>query len=319
MHYLKFQIPYKVIREYLQAGGYSKIIFHVDLPSIARGFYNKDVVQYEITNYMTTKQNPVLFFTESKQFLGKIYEQFAQFSPRFNIFYDNGECKQNKSIFNGYKNRASGSSKLMLEDVELELYHQIKQYYYNEFVERFTNPVSRVTFLQEYEADFIPWILMTNNIWGSAQPDTLNVILSTDKDLLQCCKFGNCIQIMTLYSTRESKILFNVYNDQNAISQIYEKFDRGILTSIYVPLILAISGDKADKIPGIPKVGPAGAYKMILNHNLPPAINDFTPLPSDLEPHRKLIVRNYKLISFEEQLKRIPLNVLEKLKNDLTL
>ena len=318
MHYLKFQIPYKVIKEHLYAGRYKNVIFHIDLPSIARGFYNKDVVQYEITNYIQTQQNPILFFTEAKEFLNKIYEQFSSFNPKFNIFYDNGECKQNKSIYNGYKNRSSAASKLMLEDVELELYHQIKGYYYSAFVERFTNSISKVTYFQEYEADFIPWIVISKNIWNSAQPDTFNVILSTDKDLLQCCQFKNCIQTMTLYSPRESKIIFNVYDDNNAISQIYEKFERGILTSQYIPLMLALGGDKADKIPGIPKVGPAGAYKLILNNNLPPAIHDMTPLPTSLEEHRQLIVRNYKLISFEEQVKRIPLNVLENLKNSLT-
>ncbi len=45
--------------------------------------------------------------------------------------------------------------------------------------------------------------------------------------------------------------------------------------------------------------------KLILNNNLPPAIHDMTPLPTSLEEHRQLIVRNYKLISFEEQVKRL--------------
>lgn len=320
-YYLKFQIPFNIIRDHLS--NFKRIVFHIDLASISRGFYNKDVVQLEITNYIDTRKPPTLFFEEAKQFLAKIYDQFrpSQYleSVKFNIFYDSGECLQNKTIYNGYKDRASGSSSLMLEDAELELYHEIKKYYYSEFENKFKIPnVCNVNFVQLYEADFMPWFMIVNNIWQCQEMDTLNVILSTDKDLLQCCQFGNCIQILTLYSKKESKIIFNVYNDLTAIAQIYPNYNRGTLTSRYIPTMLALSGDKADKIPGIPRVGEATAYKLIINHNLHHEILEHTKLPKELEEHRKLLIRNYKLISFDEQLKRVPLNVLTDLKNSFT-
>ena len=319
MHYLKFQIPYNIIREYLTIGKYSRVIFHVDLPSISRGFYNKQVVEMELTNYITTRKMPVLFFTEAKQFLGKIFDQFRSYNPLFSIFYDDGQCAQNKGIYNGYKDRSSSYQHMILEDAQIELFHEIKKYYYSEFPSRFNiQHVSKTTFLEKYEADFIPWVMLNYNIWNCADYNTLNVILSTDKDLLQCCQYKNVIQIMTLYSKRESKIDFNVYNDETAIGQLYEKFQRGILTSKYIPLLLSLGGDKADKIPGIPGIGDAKGYKLIIDHKLPHQIYENTPLPPDLEPHRKLIVRNFKLISFEEQLKRIPYNVVEDLRNNLT-
>lgn len=319
MHYLKFQIPFNIIRSYLEHGTFNKIIFHVDLASISRGFFNKSVVEYEISQFIETRRNPTIFLNESKEFFKKLWEQFKQYSPRFIIFYDDGECKQNKAIFNGYKDRSNDSSKLMLDDLQEQQFRLIKQYYYNEFPSWFNIAnLSKVIYFREYEADFIPWVAYQNNVWNCADSSTLNIILSTDKDLLQCCQFGNFIQILTLYSKKESKILFNVYNDQTAIGQIYKNFERGILTSQYIPLILAIGGDKADKIPGIIKgIGDAGAYKMIINNKLPPQINSSTQLSSELEPFRKTLIRNYKLISFEEQLKRIPLNVLENLKKEL--
>lgn len=315
--YLKFQIPYNIIRNILIEKKYARVVFHIDLPSISRGFYNRKTVEYELSNYLRTKQMPTLFFEEAVEFLGKLHSQFRQYIPRFSIFLDDGQCKQNKTIYNGYKDKSTDSHQLMLEDAELELYHTIKRYYYEEFPKRFKIAnLSNALFLKEYEADFLPWILYQKNIWMCSDPRTLNVILSTDKDLLQCCQFGNFIQIMTLYSKRESKILFNVYDDDNAISQIYPKFQRGILTSKYIPMVLAISGDKADKIPGVKGIGPAGACKLIINYNIPHAINSTTPLPPELDSYRDLIIRNYKLISFEEQLKRIPLSVIEEIKND---
>lgn len=316
-HYLKFQIPYTIIREYLQVGNYKNIIFHVDLPSISRGFYNKNVVDLELEQRIANPEKlPTLFFTEAKEFFKRLYTQFGQYNPRFLIFYDNGECAQNKSIFNGYKDRSSSIDQLMLDDNRAELFKQIKSYYYAEFVNRFTIPnVSKVIFMKKYEADFTPWIMLVNNLWNCSSADTLNVILSVDKDLLQCCQFRNVIQVFTLYSVKSSKLMFNVYNDETAIEQIYAKFQRGILTSKYIPLMLALGGDKADEIPGINRVGGANAYKLIINHNLPHQITKNTPLPKELEPHRDLILRNYRLISFEEQLSRIPLTTLTELKN----
>lgn len=319
-HYLKFQIPYGVIRDYLVSGNYKNIIFHVDLPSISRGFYNKQVIEMELSSYITERKLPELFFRESKEFLNKLYSQFKSYNPKFSIFYDDGQCLQNKGIYNGYKDRSSAYEHLILEDNALQLYQEIKTYYYNVFPERFNIPkVSHVTFLKQYEADFIPWIMLVNNIWDCQNYNTLNIILSVDKDLLQCCQFANVIQIFTLYSKKTRKIEFNVYNDETAMGQIYSKFQRGILTSKYIPLLLSLAGDKADKIPGIPQIGEARAYKLVIDHNLPYKIHDQTQFPPDLEEFRNIILRNYKLISFEEQLKRIPPTLLESLINQFKI
>lgn len=307
-NYFRFQIPYGTIHEYLNHG-FKNIIFYVDLPSIARGFYNTKVIQLEITNYITYKKEPYIFFQEAEQFYSKLYDSFRQYSPKFITFYDNGECKQNRTLFAGYKNRVSGSEKMMLDDNERELFRLIKRYYYDEFVNRFNIPkVSKVIHLKEYEADFIPWVIISKNLLNSQDKKTLNVILSTDKDLLQCCQFKNTIQVLTTYCKKTSTINFNVYDDETAIKQIYKSFKRGILTSKYIPLMLALGKDDADSISGIEGIGPANAYKLIVQNQLPSEINESTKLPDILEPHRKLIMRNYKLTSFSEQIRRIPLS-----------
>ena len=317
MHYLKFQLPFGMIREKLQAGGFKNVIFHIDLPSISRGFYNKQVVQYEITNYLQTRQPPTMFFDEAHQFLARIWEQFGQYNPMFNIFYDDGGCVQNNTIYKGYKDRTSGAAKLLLEDAEMQLYYEIKGYYYNEFVDRFTIPWrSKVLFLKDYEADFIPWVMYRLNLWTVGNPDTLNVILSTDKDLLQCCQLPNFIQAMTLYSPRENKLLFNLYDNDTALSQLYDKHQRGLLGAAYVSTVLSIAGDKADKIKGVPRIGPATAYKLIVDNQMGSEITKSSPLPTKLEPHRDQLVLNYKVVNFDEQLKRIPLNIQEKIKQE---
>jgi 5'-3' exonuclease len=318
-HYLKFQIPFGVIHNYLKQSKFQNIIFYIDLPSISRGFYNKNVVQYEIAEYIRTQKTPSIFINELREFMNNLYSQYKKYNVKFFIFYDDGQCLQNKNLYNDYKNRTSSFDSMLLEDHEEQLFRQIREYYYSEVPNRFNiSNLSKALYIKKYEADFIPYVVLKENILDSQNFNTLNVILSTDKDLLQCCQFKNVLQIMTLYSKKNSSIEFNVYNDENAIEQIYKNFQRGILTSKYIPMILAISGDKADKIPGVPNIGEAKAYKLIVNNNIPDFINESSSLPVQLEDYRYLIIRNYKLISFEEQIKRLPFADYENLKQVLT-
>jgi hypothetical protein len=302
-------VPYQTIHEKMRAEGYNRIMFYIDLPSICRGFYNGDVVQLEIGNYVQSRQMPSLFFDEARIFYDGLMNQFRAYNPKFITFFDSGQCIQNKTLHNAYKgDRSRVVDNLMLEDAEKDLFRKIKNYYMMDFIPRFTIPgLSKVAYLDEYESDFIPWIVRYNEWLGSENPQTLNVILSTDKDLLQTCRFSNVIQCCTLYSKKEGKLLFYTLDDINAISYIYKKFKRGILTAEHIPLILAISGDKADNINGVPGVGDANAIKLIMSANMSPNFYNNSPLPPKLEPYRKLILRNFQLIDFEEQYRRIPI------------
>lgn len=318
--YLKFKIPFSEIYKILNSKQYKRVIFHIDLASISRGFYNKQVIEYEIAEYVENKQLPSYFLNESKQFLNNLYQRFRQYNPMFNIFYDDGICKQNRSIYNKYKDRSEDRMKLIYEDIDMELFSNIKHYYYEQFAPMFTIPqLSTVTYLHDYEGDFLPWIVLRYNIWDSNNQNVLNIILSIDKDLLQCCQFKNVIQIFTLFSKYNNNIEFNIYDDENAINQLYSKAERGRLSSKYIPTLLALCGDKADKIPGIPKVGEANAYKLIINYNLPNILTNDFKWPSELEEYKDLIRRNYKLISFEEQLSRLPIQVVDKIKKGFDL
>lgn len=313
-HYFKFVIPYEQIHSYLK-DKYKNVIFHIDLASIARGFYNKDVVHFEISNYIQSRRLPNILFEEAKEFYGKLAIRFNSYNPKFITFYDKGKNQQNKGIEKTYKgDRGSTAENLLLEDEQKEIYYAIKNYYYDEFNKRFQIPnLSKVIFLDEYETDFIPFYLIQNNINNQYIKDTLNIILSTDKDLLQTCKYQNVIQVISSYSKKEGKLKFDIFHDQNAIAYIWKNFKPGILTSKYIPLILALSGDKADNIPGIEGVGPAAAYKLINMYKLPTKINSQTELPEKLENHRKLIMHNLELIDFELQSKRLPYHITEML------
>jgi len=315
-HYLKFVIPFQVIQDIINKYNFKNIIFYIDILSISRGFYNVETVHLEIDRYVNNnKQMPNIFFNECKDFYNTIYNRFKQYDPKFITFYDDGKCIQNRTIYKPYKaDRGTYIEKLLLEDAEKELYKQIKTYYFGELPNRFTIPkLSSILSIENYETDFIPHIIISNDYINSQSKTTLNVILSTDKDLLQTCQFLNVIQCCTVYSPKEGKLKFYTLTDINAIEYIYKNFKPGLLTSKYIPLILSLSGDAADNIQGIKKIGESTACKLITQYNLPAEIHSGVDF-KDLNIHKDIILRNFKLISFNEQIKRVPITFCDTIK-----
>jgi len=320
-HYIKFLIPIKNIYEIIRNYNFKTVTFFIDIMSISRGFYNVETIHFEIDNFVNNnKQMPNIFINECRAFYNDLFLKFKQYNPKFVTFYDDGKCIQNRTIYKEYKaDRAKYIDKSLLEDEEKQLFRSIKEYYFNEIIKYLSKDnLSYVIKLDDYEADFIPYFIIQNNLLNTFDKSNLNIILSTDKDLLQTCKFKNVIQCSTVYNKKEGKIEFNLLFDETAIGYIYKNFKPGILTSEYIPLILAISGDIADNIKGVRGIGEAKAYNLIVSNHLPSQIYENIDFKNDiLNKEKDIIIRNYKLISFDEQLKRIPLTYLNHLSKKL--
>lgn len=319
-YYIKYQIKYSLILEILQKLNKKRINFFIDLQSIAKGFYNKDVILVELGRYASEGKVSEILIDELRNFLNGLFAQFKMYDPFFVLAYDDGYCQQQKLVDNSYKSGRSTSNLILDNDNDIELFRQIKKYYYQKIEQMFTKKdLSKVYYLREYEADLIPEYCIVNGLFDSDQNDVLNIILSVDKDLLQICRFTNTIQCITSFKPSEDRnrggyqIQFDAYDNENAISYISKKFKRGILTAEYIPMILAIGGDKADSIAGIKGIGPVKSIELIINHSIPPSADQLkwklNNMPDIIKNNFEMIQRNYKLISFEEQLKRIPKQV----------
>lgn len=304
MHYLKYRIPYDLIYTKIKLlGKIKRINFFIDLLSISRGFYNKGVIDLELNNYIETKQQPILFIEEIREFLNAIYSNFKGMERRFIIFFDDGIAIQNRSLSNSYKSR-NATADYFIDDEQRETFKQIKRFYFNKINETLNREkLCSIIYLKDYETDCIAWYCINLNISKSQDPTTLNIILSADKDLLQTLQFKNTVQATSIYAKKQ--IQLNLWENDECIRYIYPAFKRGFLTGEHIPLILALAGDKSDGIDNIPNVGPAQACKLIVKYNLPPIFNENYQLPEILMPHKKLIVNNLKLTSFELQIKRI--------------
>lgn len=230
-------------------------------------------------------------------------------------------CVQNKLLMNTYKSSRHNSAydKFVTENSSIEIFKKIKKYYYlkiKETIEK--NDLCSVVYSHEYETDIVPFYSIKYGIYDADDPDVLNIILSLDKDLLQTCEFNNTIQCITAFVSDKKLgkyvIKFNIYDKNNAIEYIYNKFNTGILTAKYIPLILSLSGDSSDDIPGISGIGPSKAIKLLEKNKIPHRVddlkNELSNLPKIFQDNIDIILRNMKLIDFNEQIKRMPLEFL---------
>jgi 5'-3' exonuclease len=304
MNYLKYRIPYEQIYNKLKTlGNIRRINFYIDLLSISRGFYNKGVIDLEINNYIENRTAPTLFIGEIREFLNGIYKNFNGYERRFIIFFDDGIAIQNKSLSNNYKVK-NATADYFHDDEQRDIFKQIKKYYFAKIDETLNKEkLCSIIYLKQYETDCVAHYCIDLNISRSREDSTLNIILSADKDLLQTTEFKNTFQATSIYAKKE--VQMNLWDKDECIRYIYPAFKRGFLTAKHIPLLLALSGDKADGIENIPQVGPAQACKLIVKYDLPPIFNESYPLPDQLIPYRKLIVNNLKLASFDLQIQRI--------------
>lgn len=312
-HYIKYPLDYKQIFRILTVLNKKRVNFFIDIQSITTGFYNKNNVFMELSHYVDNGKVSDTLIQELRAFLNKLYASFKTYDPFFVLFYDDGYCEQNRAIYSKYKSGRSKISTVLMLDEQVELYRQIKKYYYKIIEERFTKKdLSKVFYLRQYEADFIPHYCIMNSLFDSKDNDVLNIILSNDKDLLQTCKYPNVVQCTVTYNmtlSPEQRTPCRIFDDQTAMSYIHKSIKKGSLTSGYIPMLLSICGDKSDDIPGIKNIGPIKARDQILNWNIPPTIEQLRPILKEtskiIQENFDLISRNFKLIDFEKQIERI--------------
>lgn len=312
-YYLKYNFQYQQVYDIIKEYQLGKVNFYIDLQSICTGFYNRDVVLMEVGRYATDGKISDILLEEFRKYLSNLWSRFQQYDPYFIIFFDDGRCRQNRSLQTQYKSKSSMNN-MQVEIENIQLFRTIKKYYYVEITKRYNKKDVVTTFyLKDYEADFIPHYCIMKNLFDSQEKEVGNFILSKDKDLLQTCKFTNTFQIISGYKpSAQEKKYSKIFNDQNCIEYIYPNFKRGYLSAKHIPLILALTGDKSDEIIGINGIGPARAIQLIQDYNLPITIKEIEQskkLPEIIVKNLDLIISNLKVIDFEEQISRIPSSI----------
>ena len=320
-YYLKYPLDYNRLLNILQDKNKKKVNFFVDLNSICKGFYKAETVLYEVGEYAENGEVSGKLLRELKEWLNNLYRIFKGYDPFFILFYDDGQCLQNRALMSTYKSGRSMHNLIVDDDHKTtDLFRKIKKWYYLKIKEQFEKPdLSYVLYSNEYETDLVPYYCWKYDVFDAAENEVLNLVLSVDKDLLQVVEANNFLQLVSGFKANNEKgryeLDLRIFDRKNAISYIYDKFQPGILTAKYIPMILAICGDKSDEIFGLSGYGPGKSVKLIEKNNISWNIDDLkkdlNSMPEIIQKNINTIIRNYKLISFEEQIKRLPKDFLK--------
>ena len=302
--YIKYNIQHNFIFDVIKSkSSVRTITFFIDLQSIARGLYNKKVVELEISNYDENRKIYTLP-KELFEYLRGIESVYKKYDPFFIIFYDKGRSRYHHAIDSSYK---SNRKILNMDSIYADIYMKLKDFYFQIIYETFNNYNNCIVlYLDSYESDFIPHYVISKGYLDSNNENNINIILSADKDLLQTTKFPNTYQYVVSY--KNNKYEMSLYDKRNGLKYIYPRFKPGVLDTAYIPLILSIAGDSADNIVGIKGFGYKKAIDFIIKYQLRPDLSNIESVKDLIDV--SLVKRNYKLISFDYLIEHINKQVL---------
>lgn len=315
LSYFNYTLPNELIEHLIARKNIHKVVFHIDMNSICKGMFSRTVLEHEF-EVLRNKRSPKMLFKSLQYLLKNLFDIYSKYDPQFFVFYDLGGSVQNKTVSSAYKsNRTLSSKKFLKDEEEAKLYYQLRSYYFEKIPEYFNiDNVSKTICLNEYESDFVPYELIRKNEFMQS-PNVLNLVLSIDKDLLQCCQLPNTYQAINQYRRAEKQYHQTLFSDKNALSYIYKNFSHKqypSVTSKYVPLVLAIAKDTADGIVGIKNgFGVASAIKLIDKYHIPHDFDVHYPLPVEIGGCQDQLQINLDLTSFERQIQRVPKHILD--------
>lgn len=237
-----------------------KINIFVDLKGCATGIYQEWCVRHIINSSKIERHLNLDIFSSVLYFIAFHKRYAANRNLKFKIYFfmEQGKSKYHLNIYDKYKANRANSDFFGLDTKSREEFFSIldKNYGLCEYV---VNKIPDCSFycLKYCEADFIPWYLMKHKIPQENLKQSINVVYSRDKDMLQCLEFDNSYQFYKGNNKVEfitEKTLFNHHvkiDDNNEIKNAAKWF----------PLFLALCGDTADGVPGVFRLGPKNVYK----------------------------------------------------------
>ena len=239
---------YAILDEIMSYGNYKNLNIFIDLKNNMQTVYMEHAIVNIVETSKKSKYLDTSVFSSLVSFLSfhKMYAMKRGFNVNFYIFFEVGESYYHKNISKQYKVSRKVDNLYGLDRQDRELFFQVLHANY-QLIERAMNKVVNVKVirLENLEADFIPYYLMTRNLIPS-DPQTVNVVYSNDHDLWQCIS-RNCY---VFSKSVTSKTIIGPGN----VMKMYLKKDTTIPDE-YLPLAMAVIGDSGDDVEGINGIG----------------------------------------------------------------
>jgi len=304
-----------VLDEIVAKNEYKTLNLYFDLKNNLQSTYMQHAIVNIVESSKRSKHVDTAIFSSLISFLTfhKIWGIKRGIDVNFYIFFESGKSSYHKNISKKYKISRQIDDLYGLDRVDRDLFFHTLQSNF-QLIEKACNllPNVKVIRLQNLEADFIPYYLITRNK-VSRDENIAHLIYSNDHDLLQCIR--DHVFIFSK-SGKYKKII-----QKNEVMKNLLKKDVDI-SDEYITLAMSILGDPGDDVDGVPNVGPArfiGVFNELLSiignidnlfnkveNNLP----IFDPLPVKIrnkylkkiiesENKNQQVSKSLKLVSFE--------------------
>lgn len=261
--FFSYYPKYQYLDKLLSLNPKKHLNIFVDVKGCSPALFSEWAVKYIIEDSKNSRHINMSYFSGVIEFIAWhiLYAQKRDLTIDFHFFMEQGRSVYHNSIYKEYKSNRilSDFFGLDLADQEyfkkvIDLNHKLLEYTINKI------PHCSLYKLSYVEADFIPWYLLEYLIPKSEQYESVNLIYTRDKDMLQCLKFPNTYQFYraqwhetTTFITPKSLLRHWAKLDENVdLDRVAEWF----------PLFLSMLGDNSDSIPGIKGIG----YKTIVKH-----------------------------------------------------
>lgn len=169
-------------------------------------------------------------------------------------------------------------------------------------------------YLKHCESDFVSHYLISKHF---TEPETLNVIYSADKDMIQALVYPNAVQFVKVGKNKK-------FVDSSNWSESYDIPHLDVGKYIYMKSMI---GDTGDGVKGITGIGNKSAYKIMKEMPTPTNFKDFMSKLEELSLRSDsvgklskkvnttidVVYMNYRLMSFDELISNLHINTIEYL------
>ena len=260
---LSYYPKYDYLDNLLSCNQKKQLNLFIDLKGCMTGIYQEWCVRHIIESSKTGKHLNLDLFSSILLFIAfhKRYAVKRDIKINFYFFMEQGRSKYHLNIYNKYKENRRNSDFFGLDTESREKFFSIldKNYSLCEYV------INRIPDCQFYclkycEADFIPYYLMKHKLPKENLENSLNIVYSRDKDMLQCLEFVNSYQYYRAANCDKTEYI----TEKTLFTHFCKTYCEPILDSAkWFPLVLSLCGDTGDGIPGIKGLGPKVVFKNI--------------------------------------------------------
>jgi len=247
---LSYYPTYSVLDEVVSHSDYKTLHLYVDLKNCLQSLYMEHAITNIIEQSQKSNFTDTSIFTSVLSFLSfhRLYALKRQMNLKVFMFFETGKSYYHLNISKKYKISRRIDDLYGLDREKRDLFFQVVHKNLM-LIDKACNKMPNVNVIRlpNFEADFVPYYLISRNVVDTSD-DVVHLVYSNDHDLMQTVTAGNHVYIYQKYQKRKRIVRKNqvMKNELKTESDICDTFQ---------PLAMSVIGDGGDDVDGIKGVG----------------------------------------------------------------